>query len=209
MGQTLMQIVGVERTGSHRGGTRQRYFLDDRGRQMLLNEYDGKTATIDRLALRLGVPRWMVKKWGGQLGLAQQKEPRWREEELAYLEQYLGRMSLSAIAAHLGRTKTAVQIKAKRLSVSKSADGYTLHRLMACLGADHHKIERWIARGWLKGERRGSERGAAQGGDMWFFSQEAVRKFVTWHPEEIDQRRVSWIWVVDLLAGGLGELGKE
>ncbi len=201
-----MEQVGARRTCSHlAGGVRQKYVLDDRGRRLIEGTYDGKGATIDRLVKLLGVPRWKIKKWATDLGLVRHREPRWTQEDIDYLEWAVSRKSIADIAAHLGRTKTAVKVKMKRTSIAKSDDGYTLRRLCECLGCDHHAVERWIAKGMLRGTRRHSER-TEQVGDMWLFTDEHVKQFIMRYPNEVDQRRVAWIWVVDLLSGGLGEL---
>lgn len=202
MAQALMtrdDEVGQRRTGARAGGCRQKWTLDAPQRRLLIARYDGRTETIDALAQRLQVPRYVVRKWGRQLGLARQKEPRWTDAELTYLEQALGRVGVVKIAAHLGRTPTAVRLKAKRLGLRQSDDGYTLRGLCAGLGCDHHKVAKWLEAGWLKGTRRQTERTEAQGGDMWRFSDAAVRDLVRLHPLEIDPRRAEWVWLVDLL----------
>ena len=208
MGQTIMRAeqVGARREGVHKGGIRQRYSLDEPGRRLLLACYDGRSATITDLARRLAVPRWKVIRWANDLGLARGKAPRWTAAEDTYIETYAHQSSIVAIATHLGRTPTAVRIRMKRfLGIAKSSNGYTLRRLCACLGCDHHKVERWIAAGWLRGERRHSERTAL--GDIWYFSDAAVRALIVEHPQEIDPRRADWLWLVDILAGGYNGLG--
>lgn len=199
---TTLAEVGTRRTGQHKGGIPQKWVLDAPGRQLILARYDGRTATIDELARRLGVPRYVVKRWGRELGLARQKEARWTPDEDSYLEEHLHRLSLAAIATHLGRTKNAVTLRAQRhLGISKGYEGYTLCGLCAALGCDHHKVERWLRAGWLRGTRRQSERTPQQGGDMWLFTDGAVRAFVREHPQEVDPRRADWVWLVDVLTG--------
>ncbi len=205
-GQTHMEDVGQQRQGPHAGGIKQKYVLDERGRALLLREYDGTPATITRLTHLIGVPRWKITRWAADLGLARQKEPRWTEAERAYLEQAINSTSIAHIAQHLGRTQTAVRVKMKRIHINKSEDDYTMRRLCDCLGCNHHMVQRWLDKGWLKGTRRHSDRTEANGGDMWLFTDKHVRDFICHHPQEIDQRRVGWLWVVDLLCGGLGEL---
>ena len=194
--------VGTKRAGIHAGGMPQKYVLDERGRRLILGMYDGTSERISDLERMLGVPRWVVRKWGRELGLARTKEPFWTQEEEEYVEHNLHRKSLADIAKHLGRTKTAVKLKAKRLGVNKTQEGYTMRGLCMGLGCDHKKVEYWMRIGWLKGKRRGSERVAGQGGDMWLFTDRDIRKFVISHPNEVDQRRCDFLWLVDLLAGG-------
>src|SRR5580765_7638695 len=109
--------VGKRRTDA--GGVPQRYVLDEQGRRLMLAYYDGTTPIIDDLVKKLQVPRWVVKKWASNMGLARQKEPPWSQAEIEYLESYLHRQSLGAIAKKLGRTKVAVKLKAKRLGINK------------------------------------------------------------------------------------------
>jgi hypothetical protein len=206
--------VGQKRTGSNRGGLPQKYVLTDWGRQLILSQYDGTSEHIDELARRLQVPRWTVKKWGQQLGMARQKEPFWTPEDEAFLERNLHNKSIAEIAKTLGRTKTAVKLKAKRIGVNKTMqEGYTMRGLCMALGCDHHKVERWLEYGWLKGKRRKTERSKAQGGDVWYFTDRDIRKLIVMHPTEIDHRRIDWLWMVDLLAGGdfngIGSLAPE
>lgn len=198
-----LEDIGKPRTGSNAG--QQKYILDEPGRRLLLARYDGKSETIDELAKRLAVPRTIVKYWAREIGLARRKEPRWTPEDEAYLEQNLHKSSIDAIAKRLGRTKTAVKLKAKRLGVNKCGQqGYTMRGLCLGLGCSHHTVLKWLEKGWIKGRHRHTERADH---DVWCFSDDAIRKFILQHPNEIDQRRFDWLWVVDVLAGGLGELG--
>lgn len=206
MPQALMTFeeVGTRRVGRHAGGHRQRWTLTVPMRTLLLARYDGRSETIDELCRRFGnVPRWRVRKWAADLGLARQKEPPWSEGDARYLEANLYRSSVADIARHLGRTQTAVRLKAKRLGLSKSGEGYTQRQLALGLGCDDHKVRRWVDAGWLRGSRRQTERCDAQGGDMWYFSDAAVRAFVRDHPNEVDPRRADWVWLVDVLTNSL------
>lgn len=185
----------------------QKYYLDEPGRRLLLAKYDGRTETINELARLLHVPRWKVKKWGSDFGLARQKEPPWTPEDEAYLERNMHSQSLAKIAQHLGRTKVAVKLKAKRLGVNKMLqEGYTLSGLCQGLGVDHHKAHQWIENGWIKARKRHTERPR----DVWYFTDDAIRNFIAAHPLEIDPRKADWLWLVDILLSGgqkgLGEL---
>lgn len=207
--QRLMD-VGIRRSGVHKGGLPQKYVLDDVGRRLLIDRYDGRKATLDDLMHRhftpRGIPRQKVKHWASALGLARQKEPAWTPDEIAYLEKYLHKSSLRDIGKHLGRTAVAVRLKAKRLGINKChQEGYTMRGLMEGLGiTNHHRVLLWIDKGWLKGHKRQTERTH----DVWYFSDAAIRKFVKEHPNEIDPRRADWLWLVDVLVG-LGSLTEE
>lgn len=197
-----LEQVGARREGIHRGGRQQQYFLDESGRRLILALYDGTTEKTDELMERLHVPRWRVKRWAIDLGLVppQKKQPDWTEQDELYLEAHIGRQSFARIAQTLGRTKTAVQVKAKRIGVNQLSSGYTMRGLCMALGCNHHKAERWLKNGWLEGTRRESDR--PSGIDFWLFTDQHIRDFVIAHPLEIDPRRIDWVWMVSLLSGG-------
>jgi hypothetical protein len=211
MTQPLMPIeqIGTKRAGSHAGGIRQRYILDEPTRRLIEALYDGTSQQIDAIQKKLpGIPRWKIRKWASQMGLTNQKERLWSEEDVQYLGKYLHKIRLGDIAKNLGRTKASVQLKAKRLGLNKChQEGYTMRGLCQGLGCDHHKIERWLRDGWITGIRRQTERTDKQGGDVWYFTDEAIRRMIRNHPEEIDLRRVDKYWFLDIVFGGLGELG--
>lgn len=198
--------VGAKRTVS--GGRPQKYFLDERGRRLIQDYYDGSGERTEDLARWLKVPVGTIRKWSQQLGVARQRDPRWTEEEIAYLEKNLLKMSFEEIAWKLGRTVTAVRTKANRLSLYRmDVNGYTLKDLMLGLGIrDHNKVDKWIERGWIKGKKLPTSDHAAH--QPWCFSPAQIREFVLAHPEEIDLRRVEKIWFIDIIAGprGLGRL---
>jgi hypothetical protein len=157
MTQPIMPLdqLGAKRTGKHSGGRQQLYFLDDPGRKLILAKYDGTTEVTDELARRLRVPRWKIKRWASDLGLSRPQNHRyWTKAEEEYLEANLGRIGFDRMALTLGRTKTSVRLKAKRLGVNQTQEGYTMRGLCLALGCDHHKVARWIKNGWLKGTRR-------------------------------------------------------
>lgn len=194
-----------KQVGRPKGG--KKYFLTDQQRRMILNEYIGTQENITDLMYRLGAPRWRVVRWAQELGLCRRgvKAPYWTEEEERYLESHLHRQKIGIIAKHLGRTETAVKLKAKRLGVNKKGEGYTARGLGLGLGCDSHKIIKWVEKGWLKAARRGTDCVF----DYWLFLDQDIRDFLIAHPLEIDQRRMDWLWVIDILSNGLGSLQKE
>ena len=69
-------------------------------------------------------------------------------------------------------------------------------------GIDSHNVGKWIRFGWLTAEKRGTDRTAVQGGDIWFIHHEQVYRFVLGHPEEIDLAKVDKLWFLDLVTRG-------
>ena len=176
----------------------KRWFLDARGAALIRDEYDSKPATITRLTTRLDVPRWQVRKWAVDLGVARTKELNWSPKDVEYLSANYHRTAVTKIARHLGRTRVAVRLKAKRLLVRKHGEHYTVRSLCLALGEDHHKVDAWIDRGLLPAGRRHTERE----NDSYLILEKDVRRFIIAHPTEINVRRVDGVWLIDLLANG-------
>ena len=170
--------------------------------RVLRARYDCRSATIDEIERLFRVPRWVVRKWAQQMGLARTKERRWTEEDEEYLRIWLPKAHIVTIARRLRRTETAVALKARRLDLTKSDEGYTLRQLCVALGeTNHHKIRAWVESGALKACRRLTRRQPQQGGDMWLFTDEALRAFFRRCPMEIDLRRVDQLWFMGIALG--------
>jgi transposase len=129
----------------------------------------------------------------------------WTTEDIFYLESKIHIMSMDDLCARLNRTEASIIQKAQQLGINKISEGYSLNALVAGFGVHHKTIERWIDKGWLKGKRRQTERER----DIWYFSDTNVRDFVKRHPEEVNPTKTDWIWLVDVLCGGIGELGSN
>jgi hypothetical protein len=160
---------------------------------------------------RIGWPKHAVCLRALAIGAyrAEPREPRWTAEEIAVVEQYawMGekriQMKLQAICG-TRRTPMAIHLKRQRLGLrSGDTGGYSAYRLAGLMGIDPKKVShQWIKFGWLKAERRGQDRTAAQGGDAWYIRHESVYRFVLEHPEEIDLGRVDRLWFLDLVTRG-------
>ncbi|MBW2673834.1 MAG: hypothetical protein JRD89_10545 [Deltaproteobacteria bacterium] len=182
--------------------SRKKYHFDEAADRLIIGLYDSRSETITRLAQMLGVPRFAIKHRAQVLGVARTKEKPWSEADIKYLEANLHRASLERIAQRLGRSTTAVVLKAKRLGIRKSDEGYTLRSLAIAFGVDDHKVKGWVDTGLLRAQRRKSARPA----DMYYISDEAVRCFVLTYPLEFDLRRVDQLWFVDLFRNGEKEV---
>lgn len=178
---------------TRRGGVPQKYVLTPEIRERILRDYksDGATGIADDL----GVPKWRVQRWAAEIGLSRTKEPFWSEDEIEYLREHYGRMSNLKIAKHLGRTKAAVHLKAKRLSIRGWAKDASCSRDLAILlGVDDHRVLRWIERGWLDASQDCP-------GGVWRFSDKALRAFLRDHGYALDLSRVEAGWLMELAFG--------
>jgi hypothetical protein len=99
------------------------------------------------------------------------------------------------------RSATAIVVKRKRLGCNTlDPDHYTATALSLEFGVNPSTVASWCEKGWLKARRRGTERQAVQGGDMWWIKVKDVRQFVIDHVGAVDLRKVDKVWFVDLLA---------
>jgi len=156
---------------------------------------------IRELARQTGFPRWYIKRQARRLGLSitQDRRP-WTQEELDSLERLLGKVSAAAIAKRLKRTETSVVMKIKALGLSRRvSEGYTMRDLEECLGEDHHKIQKWIASGWLRNGIQGGQQHNGNGHDIHRFHENEIINFIKRHPAEINLGKVDAIWFLDLV----------
>jgi hypothetical protein len=112
-----------------------------------------RAKVIRELQRLTGWPRWQIKRRAAVLGLTLFPEGRktWTQADLDILERFVGKLTAERIAIKLGRSVNSVAVKLKKMGISSAiSNGYTIRGLEMCFGEDHHKIERWIANGWLE-----------------------------------------------------------
>ena len=160
------------------------------------------------LAKTLGVPRWKVTRRAQGLGLItkKKKEPSWTEKELKILESQ-SRFTPETIQRKLkengyARSVVGIVLKRQRMRFLGNLNGQTANNLSACFGIDRKTITRWINKGYLKAQKRNTNRTSAQGGDAYYIKDRWVRDFIIESIDMIDIRKVDKYWLIDLLAGG-------
>jgi len=179
---------------------RKKYFWTPEQDAFIREHYDSANKNRSKeLAAALGVPRWVVNRRARDLGLSKLKERPWSPAELEYLGQWYHRTSVKKIAQRLGRSVTAVRLKAKRVGYRKYAEGYTASSLATALGVDNKWVRDRIAKGIIKASQRQTERRPEQGGDAWLITEQAFIDFLRDHPYEIDLRKVDQLWFLDIL----------
>ena len=141
-----------------------------------------------------------------QLGVAKTKERPWTARELSLLQKYswMSDVGIQRKFAANGYTRTAmaIHIKLKRMRYKQNNDTYTAHGLSVAMGCDAKAVTRWINLGYLKGQRRGTERTAQQGGDMYVIFERDVREFLVSYPNLYDLGKVDKFWFLDLITQG-------
>lgn len=181
------------------GKVKMKYFWTPEQDELIRKRYDSQTSTINDLVDIFKVPRWAVHQRAIALEVARTYDFRgWTPEQVAFLEKHYGRKSSRWLGKKLGRTPMAVMLKKKRLGLRKTADGYTLRMLCEGLGCDHHKVAKWESEGWIKSRPLGIYHPTSE---YRYFTDDAIRKFIRRHPEQIDLKRVEKMWFIDVLAG--------
>lgn len=207
-------VIPVDRVGTRRtapGGIKQKYVLTPEGRQLLIERYDGSSEQINELSKALNVPRTKVRQWAHDMGITRTKM-RWDDEEVAFLKKNIRKMSLLEIADHLHMNHNTVRRKARQLGLDRGIkkDGYMLEDITVGFGVYARVAYLWIEKGWLKGRKQK----IGVSGEVWYFSDAALKDFILSHPDQINPRKLSqesWLWIVDILAGnwGIGRLDDD
>ena len=101
---------------------------------------------------------WIYKNGGAMMRPTQsstKKRVRWTPEEDRFLKENSPNMSLGEIAAALGRSRTGVHIRRKKIDAisPRHAPGYvSCNQIAKILGVDSHKPPTWVDLGILEGE---------------------------------------------------------
>jgi hypothetical protein len=166
----------------------------------------GDRSALKAVSQQLGWTCSAVCRRGAELGVARVKERVWSDEEEGVLERfgYLAPTGIQRKLSEAGfaRSIAAIQVKVNRNRIKSNLEGYSACQLADALGVDVRKVLRWIQQGFLKAQRRGTDRTPQQGGDVWWISDRSVRRFVLRFPQEIDLARVEKIWFLNLLTDG-------
>lgn len=155
---------------------------------------------------RHDIPRHQVRRWALRIGVATstRRAPAWSDREMDLLEENYFRSTL-AIRKILRkenfiRSETSIMSKRKRmgLRVAGGGDAYSAQSLAEIMGIDGKVVMRWINRGWLKAEKKGTER--VHGGDITIIEHGDVRAFIVENVAVVDIRKIDKFWLIDLLA---------
>jgi hypothetical protein len=176
-----------------RGKSNRKYHWTDGLREDLRAAYaagnkTAVTAALDKLQRQMPLwPRHAFKYEAARLGLETADHRRaWTAAEQAYLEDSLGVVSIKQIARRLKRSHGSVCSRADKLGLSRRAkEGYNMADLAKLFGESHHKIKRWMERGYL------GKVHLHQDGHR--VTAENVKRFTERHYHEYDLRRVDQV----------------
>jgi len=184
--------------------------MDDAIKTFLETHYDGSTEKIDMIAKKLHVSRSTVKHWACQLRLTKPMERRrrpWTDKEDSYLEQHYTLKKPSDIARSLHRSIYDVAERATMLGITKLGEGCDIERLCEVLDRDYRTIHKYIRAGWLKYQKRNTDRR----NDYYYFSYNDIREFLVKHPDVMNTERMDaarMLWLIDTVYGGRHGIGE-
>lgn len=153
------------------------------------------------MALVLQVPKWRVNRWAAELGLTSRegrKSLPWTPQEDVFLEQHLTTRHVNWLSTQLGRSITAVLVRAKRLRLSRLPDGYSHEDLALAFGVERSTVRRWVQRGWL---RASFQRRCGQPHRV---TEAAIVRFIRQHPLAFQLAKVDQVWFLGLVFGDFG-----
>lgn len=194
------------------GFPRERWTSNEQIDRLIVEVYQRapKKNDVNRLAATINRPRYWVSARSRKLGCVSPRfrQPPWTEAEDDIIAAWAAR-SPAAIARRLkangfARTETAIVVRLKRLGQPRGrnadVDHYTANALAKLFGIDRKGVGIWIAKGWLKAGRRGTDRHSANGGDEFWIHRRDIRRFVIENPAAVDLRKVEKLWFIEMLA---------
>lgn len=198
-------------TVKQNGFPRERWASNEQIDRLIVEVYQRvpKKNDINRLAATLNRPRWWVSARARRLGCVAPrfKQPPWTEAEDELIATYAARHPSTIVRTlkrhGFNRTETAIVVRLKRIGQARGRnadpDHYTANALAKLFGVDRKGVGAWIAKGWLKAGKRGTDRTEANGGDEYWIHRREVRRFIIENVSAVDLRKVDKFWFVDVL----------
>lgn len=107
---------------------------------MLANTWSVPRSTVTNLAMKLGISLLAWKTWN--------------EQEIAFLREHAGSISIKRMAKALKRSPDSVKHQLHRMQLSAEvSEGYSIRQLQELLGVKHTRIQMWLSKGWLRMEQ--------------------------------------------------------
>jgi hypothetical protein len=135
-------------------------------------------------------PRHILANRAQTLGLCVVQSRPWTADDIEYLLDHAGSVSIKRLAKRMHRSEEAVKNKLFRHQIKgRLEEGYTQKGLADLLGVGRPRITAWIRRGLLELDSDIADR----------ISHKSARAFVLFHMEEYSLRRVEEWWMKTLV----------
>jgi len=190
---------------THRGKPSTYKLTPEREAYMRAHYKPAERGTSNRCAAVLGVPRWRVCRWAAELGLTsgvyRKGCPNWTREQDAFLEKHVGKRHINWIARQLGRSITAVQVRIRRLELSRLPDGMGQSEVALAFGVSRDTVDRWHRLGLL------TSAFSPMQGQPYRYTRADLLAFVRTHHNAFQLAKVDQLWFLDLVFDG--KIGAE
>lgn len=105
---------------------------------------------IKEMVRRTRYPKWAFMNRAVHLGLRAKVSNFWKPEEVRYLEEFAGEVSVRTMSDKLGRPSSAIQAKIIAMGMSSAVtSGFSVHQLTKLFGVHGRRINEWIGKGFL------------------------------------------------------------
>lgn len=171
--------------------SKRKYYSDELA-EAVKARYDGTTDVINALMAEFHVPRHTIAATAQRFGLSKKKPKDWTTEEEAQLKELWGYKPLPQIMEILGRSRTSILNKYKRLGLegaTRAGDYLTARAVSEILQVDIHVVtDRMIAKQGLKAQKK-AMRGVRK---MTMIKHSDLLKWLKNNPDKWDSRRVEF-----------------
>jgi hypothetical protein len=150
------------------------------------------SAAMTDFATHYRMPKYIVQNRAQTLNLRTRIQIPWSAEDIEYISENAGRISIFKMSKHVRRSPGSVKQKLFALGIGAMVvEGFSQRELASNFGVPHSTIARWLGRGWLwlEGDR---------------IPHEAVAKFVWEHMAEYRFAAAEEWWLKVMLNPTLG-----
>ncbi len=196
-----MTTTEILRDAGKNGGTAKQHRWSQTDQDVVRLYYDGHSESVRQIAGMLGVSYFGVKGQIARLGLQKSCLTRWTTQEEERLSNLIGQYAPVTIAKMMHRSINSVVVKSQRLNLKRRyRDGwYTKTEACEMLGVDHHKVQHWIDRGWLKASYHIGIQPSNLGRAMWHINESDLADFIKGHCSELQGRNIDLFGVLTCL----------
>jgi len=135
----------------------------------------------------------------GKMGLHKWRRCDWKDSEDKYLREHVGFLSYGAMGKHLKRSMAKVAKRCEFLKIDKDyRDGWFNTTDVAFgFGCTNQHIRDLIYDKKLKAKQDKDDKK-----DNWVIKREAIYKYITQYPMELEGRNCDMVFIVDILTDG-------
>lgn len=152
--------------------------------QYMIDHYqtDGPTAVAKVIKKNVN----SVSGKAGYLGIRNERNPDYTDEEEQFLRSKWGKMTIKALAKHFKRSEASVETKAKKMKLGPIFDpgNFTQDEIEKVTGISHSTLKKYIERGLIRASWSKTEKGRYKQ-----IAPRELERFLRENPDKWDSRR--------------------